>query len=274
MAQKKLLHLGIRGLLFLWTTSLTQPVAAETNSDKSEFVIGNIQFVLLHELAHLIVDDKNVPQLAPPEYIADYIAINMAISGGPDDEAKKFLTQALASAATSFALSWNNANEQERPMPYWDTHALGIQRYYTSICLLYGSSPTEFEPIAPYIPDRRRAGCRAEYQIAAKAYDWLLANYSASEETQNKKEPISFEYGPVRSQVQNRFAKKIRSLNLIENTVNAVDREFDLLRPLTVKMQTCRAAQASWQPLQRELIICYEMLDAFSRMHAMKPSGS
>ena len=171
-----------------------------------------------------------MPQLAPPETIADYIAI-----------------------------SWESSQNLVRPVLYWDTHVLGIQRYYASLCLLYGRAPRSYPALAEYIPDARRAGCRAEYQIAEQGYQWL--------------EAIRYEYGPVRSQVQQKMLGEIRSLNLIENTVGAVDQFFGFSRPLNVKMQRCGKPQASWQPLSRELIIYHEMLDAFSRVYVMREAN-
>src|SRR5512138_2136407 len=48
-------------------------------STPEEFVVANAQFVLMHELAHLVIDEKQVPILGPEEMAADYIAAMLLI---------------------------------------------------------------------------------------------------------------------------------------------------------------------------------------------------
>ena len=39
-----------------------------------EFTVGSFEFALLHELAHLIISEKEVPVLGSVESAADYVA--------------------------------------------------------------------------------------------------------------------------------------------------------------------------------------------------------
>src|SRR5690606_117958 len=58
-------------------TQVDGGVAELFDSTPEEFVVANAQFVLMHELAHLVIDEKSVPILGPEESAADYIAAMM-----------------------------------------------------------------------------------------------------------------------------------------------------------------------------------------------------
>src|SRR5690606_10259582 len=74
-------------------------------STTDEFVVANAQFVLMHELAHLVIEEKRVPILGPEESAADYIAAMMLIRPrtvppeGPDA-----LLRVAVNTADGFAL--------------------------------------------------------------------------------------------------------------------------------------------------------------------------
>ena len=46
----------------------------DIDSDRIEFVIGNIVFVTLHEFSHLIIEDFDIPVLGNGEDAADTLA--------------------------------------------------------------------------------------------------------------------------------------------------------------------------------------------------------
>ncbi len=257
--------LGLIGsTLALCYTSMTH---GDEQSPRTEFVLGNVEFVLLHELAHVVIGDKRVPILGSLESAADYTAIVMAIRGNGNEEAAEFLGRALSDTATAFAASWRLAASNDADIPYWDNHGLGIQRYYAMICLIYGSAPELHGSLADKLPPGRRAGCAAEYRLADEGVQWLVDTYG-SEPDPGERAAIVFDYGPVATANQQRVRDAMQERSMVENTVRAVDAAFHLQRPLKVSMRTCGRPEAAWQPEQRELLICYELLDAFARIHA------
>ncbi len=245
----------------------------QERSAQDNFVLGNFEFVLLHELAHVVVGDNDVPILGPLESAADYTAIIMAIRGDGTETAKSFLTQALRDTATSFATTWRLAEANDVPIPYWDVHALSIQRYYAALCLIYGSNPDANRGLLGDLPEGRAAGCVAEYEMANTGFQWLLDTYGASGDFELNSSLVKFNYGRVVSIRQRQLREEIRELGLLENTVNAVLGLFPPKAPILVTMRVCGQPEAAWQPAKRELVICYEMLDAFSRIHEMRSQG-
>jgi len=154
----------------------------QRDRDAIAFVVGNIQFLLVHEIAHFLIAEKNVPIIGPEENAADYIATLALIREEPLDPAEKDRAlEFLLAAADAFAAAWKTGAELGADVPYWGSHSLSIQRYYQIACLLYGSDPVAFErvPGVAGMPEARAQSCVAEYGKANEAIDSLLA-YSMS----------------------------------------------------------------------------------------------
>lgn len=68
---RKLLTLG---LLCACSFELHAQQQDEKKDAALDFVVGNIKFILLHELAHVVIGEKQIPILGPEESAADYFA--------------------------------------------------------------------------------------------------------------------------------------------------------------------------------------------------------
>jgi hypothetical protein len=228
-----------------------QGMAVEASSRQLDpntltFILGNVQFVLLHELAHFVIDEKDVPVLGPEENAADYIAALMLIRGERLDEAgKKRALQFLLAAADAFSASWDIGSQLNAEVPYWGAHALSIQRYYQIACLLYGSDPVTFKtvPERAALPPSRASGCVREYQKANRAIQWLLDTFG-------------------RRAGDAPGAEVIRSSGLFTRTLDRLRELFVLERPVSLVMRQCHGREAAWIPERRELVLCYELVDA------------
>ncbi|HEX6993709.1 MAG TPA: DUF4344 domain-containing metallopeptidase [Gammaproteobacteria bacterium] len=233
-----------------------------------QFVVANAQFVLMHELAHLVIDEKRVPILGPEESAADYIAAMMLIRPrtvppeGPDA-----LLQVAVSTAEGFALAWRRRERIGAELPYWDNHSLTVQRFSTLACLLYGSNPERFSILVERLdmPEARARSCVKEYERAAHAIDWLFDTY-ARKPTDPPGAPIEirFEEPPTLTSVRMRDA--IERQGFIERTFRFFNEVVALDEPATFVMRSCRLPQAMWLPETRELVLCYELLDAYMAM--------
>ncbi|HNP64193.1 MAG TPA: DUF4344 domain-containing metallopeptidase [Woeseiaceae bacterium] len=243
-------------------------VADDSRQRRLDFVVGNFEFVLLHELAHVVIGDKDVPILGPIESTADYIATTMLLRGDGTEPTATFLNAAVYSAAMSFSTTWHLAQSSDIEIPYWRSHALSIQRHYATLCLLYGSDPSGQSHIVTdlKLPQDRAAGCPTEYAIADRGLRWLIDSYGRESGNLTRAE-ITFRYERPNSQIQRQALEEIRRLNLLELTVQAVEDLFAFEHPMTVVMQVCGRPEAAWQPEQRRLLICYELFDAFAVIH-------
>lgn len=245
------------------------PAVAAGSDDRTLFVAGNVEFLLLHELGHLVISEFGVPVFGPEEVAADYIAVAALLrqqqaGGERGDRARAY----LFAAAEALDASWQRGQDAGADVPYWGAHALNIQRFYQIGCLVHGSDPVANADLPARIglPADRARGCPAEYAQAARSFEWLLATYGRSDGNPAGHR-IDIEYGPTRSRVQQEMRDELRRLGGIEFAVGRVNSLFPLRAPARLVLRTCGRPEAAWQGATRELVICYELLDVFYRLH-------
>lgn len=262
----------IAGLLalLLATGLAAEPQAGPEPLDERSavFVLGNLQFLLVHELAHLVIGELEVPVLGPEEQAADYLAAGALIraerrAGGVDRRDSDY----LLAAADAQRLSWQRGSSRGAPVPYWDTHALTIQRFFQIVCLLYGADPVTYAdlPERAGMPATRAAGCAAEFARADRAISWLIATYGRRP-GEGPGAALDARYEAPPTLVSRRIVAEMQRVGLVEETVARINELFRLPRPATVVMRRCGQAEAAWQPAQRELVLCYELVDLLYRM--------
>jgi hypothetical protein len=227
------------------------------------FVVGNIEYLLVHEIAHLLIAEKNIPIIGPVENAADYIATLALIREEPLDPAQRDRAEGfLRAAAGAFSASWQTGRALDAEVPYWGAHALSIQRYYQIVCLLYGSDPTAF---ADVLEDARLAeakgeGCIVEYARADRAVDWLLLNYG-----RKPGDPpgaaTEIIYGRPPTTVSTGVLRELKSSELLERVVGRLHERFTIEQPFQLVMRRCGRSEAAWISERRELVICYELVD-------------
>ncbi len=230
--------------------------------------MGNVQFVLLHEFAHLLIGEFQIPVFGPEETAADYIAATALLQESMQDPSggQRALDYLLA-AADAFLISWQEIDELGVVMRYWDVHALNIQRFYQVACLIYGSDPQKFAelPQRTGLPQYRARNCAAEYRRADRAVSWLRETYGRRP-ADPPGQPVRVIYEKPGSVAAVQFTEEIRGLRLLENTAARVAEYFALPRKVTIVMRHCRQSESAWLPESQELVICYELLDTFYRL--------
>jgi hypothetical protein len=254
-----------------------QPVYRTQGLDERTltFILGNVQFLLAHELGHLVIGEFEVPVLGPEENAADYIAATALIrTQRRDPERNARYRDYLLAAADAQRLAWEKGTALAVPVPYWDSHALNIQRFYQFVCLLYGADPETYAELPTRIglPAGRAAGCAAEFQHADRAINWLVATYGRKPGTADGT-PIAIRYEQPPSVVAMAVAEEMRRVRLIETSTERVTELFALPRQVTVVMRRCGRSEAAWQPERGELVVCYELLDTFFRLDAARATG-
>lgn len=227
------------------------------------FVLGNVEYLLVHEIAHFLISEKSIPIIGPEENAADYIATLALIREEPldpaqQDRALKF----LVAAAEAFAESWRTGAALGAEVPYWDAHALSIQRYYQVVCLLYGSNPDAFAGVAAAagLPGPRAEGCIGEYARADQAVEWLLTHYGR-QPGDAPGAATEIVYDEPATRVSAAVLRELKGIELLERVTERLHRRFTLERPFGLVMRSCGRAEAAWVPDRRELVICYELID-------------
>lgn len=274
MSTLRALSLGAALLAGLWTgdgaVGQTEPSRGAV-----QFAVGNVEFLVLHEIGHILIAEKNVPILGPEENAADYIATLALLREAPlDPSFNDRALHSLLAAADAFAASWQVGEAVSADVPYWGAHALSIQRFYQIACLLYGSNPKAFAsvPAAAGLPPERAASCTEEYARAERAIAWLIDNYGRHA-GDPPGAPVDVRYEAAPTRVSARIADELKSERLLELIVARLHERFVLARPISVVLRGCGRREAAWVPDRRELVVCYELLDTLYLL-GLKRAGS
>lgn len=128
-----------------------------------------VRFVFLHEIAHALIDQYKLPVAGNEEDAADRCSAYINLKELGDDGVR-----AVKAAADAFAIESKQGNNSERS--YADEHLLREQRFYNSLCMIYGSDPEKHANILKdgYLPKERAVRCRGEYQRAVDSWIKLL----------------------------------------------------------------------------------------------------
>ena len=252
-------------LIFRLAMSSAQDNPPPLDPARIDFVLGNVEFALLHELAHLVIGEMDLPILGPEEQAADYLATMSLLRPieEPPIGRERWLEFALTTA-DAFVILWQLGELTGASFPYWDSHTLSIQRFYTIGCLLYGSSPERFAEIPALIdmPEQRAELCVAEYARAARSIDWLLENFGRTED-EPQTASISVRFEAPHSRVSEYLVGEIQAIGLIDWTLQRLEDLIRLNEDATVIMRSCSIPEAAWVPEDRELVFCYELLDLY-----------
>ncbi len=235
-----------------------------SDSDRIEFVVGNIVFVMLHELSHLVIEDFDVPVLGNGEDAADTLAAVTLIRldrARPESDFR--LIRMLLTAADANRILWQRGLEEDNPVVYLARHPLSVQRAARITCLAYGSDPELLEPLPEIVglPEFRAFWCDEEYDDAEKA--WLWVRDSFVRESLGTATEHQFAYGSTRDPGRQAIREWLVQNEALERTLVHVGRTMLLPDAITLRTRSCGSPDAYWDGNTRELVLCYQLTEAF-----------
>ena len=134
-----------------------------------EKMFDAVRFVFLHEIGHALIDAYKLPVTGGEEDSADRLSafVNLRELG---DEG----VRAVFAAADAFAIESRERPQNARNMA--DEHLQQEQRFYNSLCMIYGSNPQKHSRIVldGYLPKERAVRCQNEYQRTVESWMTLL----------------------------------------------------------------------------------------------------
>lgn len=151
-----------------------------TNRTELDTIIYDaIEFIFYHELGHGLIDVFNIP-----------------FTGREEDAVDQFSTLILLTSETgvesALAGAWffQLLSQLERELTFWGEHSLDLQRFYSIICLVYGSDPERYDHLVireargflasstqGYLPEERAKRCVNEYKTISNSWGTLISNY-------------------------------------------------------------------------------------------------
>jgi len=245
----------------------THPRVKDVPRDKlkatTEFAVGNMLFVLLHEAAHGLISDLGLPVLGREEDAADQFATVTML-----DMKTEFTHRTLVNSAKGWLISDRRARDEGEVVTYYDNHGLDLQRAYNIICLMVGSDNDRFEDLANEmnLPDDRQKTCVFDYSNAQWSWEQALKPHRrAPDQARTKYEII---YGKA-EETFDLFEKVARMTGIVER---AADRLVDLYvwkKPFTIEVLTCGSSGAKWVGSDHKITLCYELAEEFVQMYKL-----
>ena len=126
-------------------------------------------FIFLHELGHALIDGYQLPITANEEDAADRCSSYICIEELGDQG-----VQAIIGAAEFFSIQSKMSKKDDKMMA--DEHLLNGQRFFNSLCMIYGSNPNKYRGIVQngLLPKARAVRCPKEYSRTASSWEKLL----------------------------------------------------------------------------------------------------
>jgi len=136
-----------------------------------ETVRGATVSTFYHELGHALVDAWKIPITGKEEDAVDQLSTLVLIRKTEEGE------RMALDGARSFKV-YADLEKTEKKI-YWDEHSLDEQRFYDTICLIYGHNPEKYEYLVRdgTLPQERAEICPEEYARTQRSWEKLLGPY-------------------------------------------------------------------------------------------------
>ena len=134
-----------------------------------------VRFAFLHEIGHALIDTYNLPVTGNEEDAADRCSAFINLTELGEDG-----VNAVIAAADAFYIEAKSNSSDKRNLA--DEHLLQEQRFYNSLCMLYGSDAEKYAYFKEdrYLPPERAARCPQEYARTVDSWSSLLAPWRKS----------------------------------------------------------------------------------------------
>jgi len=129
-----------------------------------------VRFAFLHEIGHALIYNYKLPITGNEEDAADRCSSFINIEQLGDEGVR-----AVLAAADAFNIEAKQGTVDKRSMA--DEHLLQEQRFYNSLCMLYGSDSSKYDYFVEdgYLPEARAVRCPTEYERTVESWVQLLA---------------------------------------------------------------------------------------------------
>ncbi len=143
-------------------------------SDKKAYdkMFDAVRFAFLHEIGHALIDTYNLPITGNEEDAADRCSTFINLTELGEDG-----VNAVLAAADAFAIESKGNAPDKRNLA--DEHLLQEQRFYNSLCMIYGSNAEKYAYILidNYLPKERAVRCPNEYERTVDSWSDLLRKW-------------------------------------------------------------------------------------------------
>jgi hypothetical protein len=139
---------------------------------REDAIVGPFVQVVLHEIAHALIDILQIPVLGREEDAADQLAAFIMLQFG-----KEAARRTLTGAAHLYRM--DSAAADPTHDDFSDVHGTAAQRFYNTLCMAYGADPSTFNDFVQkkLLPKLRADNCAREYNQIQYAFRMLVLPY-------------------------------------------------------------------------------------------------
>ncbi|MDE1465404.1 DUF4344 domain-containing metallopeptidase [Spartinivicinus poritis] len=150
----------------------TQSDYAKTGVSVEDAMFDALMHTVFHELGHALIDIYQLPVVGQEEDAVDSLATILLIELFEEGQ------EIAISAADLFDLESQDIDEFEEE-DFWDEHSLDVQRYYNTLCYVYGSTPNKYKSLAREagFSKERMELCIDDYERQRDSWFKILKNY-------------------------------------------------------------------------------------------------
>ena len=226
-----------------------------------EFVLGNMLFVVTHEIGHAVIGEMEMPVLGREEDAADAFAIYAALWFGDD-----FSHRILFEATQGWFLSDRRDRNEGNNIAFYGEHGIDLQRAYQVVCFMVGSDPAKFKDLADKtkMPEDRQKTCQRDYGNTAWSWEMMLKSHLRAPDAPKQKIEIIYGEGEGKLEI---YARTFRAIKFLETVAEDLADRFAWPRPFVIEMRSCNEANANWSGKLRRLLICYELAQEFAELY-------
>jgi hypothetical protein len=151
---------------------------SETGISPETATIDSIAHTMLHELAHALIYLYQIPIVGKEEDAADGLA-SVLLNDYFDEGGEMALN-----AADLFNLESQETKELKEA-DFWDDHGLDDQRYYSTICHVYGSNPKKYSNLATDSEFLKEKGdhCIEDYENLTENWHTILEEFMTKDDS-------------------------------------------------------------------------------------------
>ena len=198
-------------------------------------VTGGTLGIFFHELGHGLIDMYQLPVTGREEDVVDEFATMLLLYAR--EEGAEYVPEAI----WGFADLWRIIGKHGSKTPWWDEHTDSMVRFGNVLCLLYGSSPKEFQGLMDkYMEkqDRRQYFCRQEYPEKQAAWMTLLKDHLTVNDGQPKGK-MTVVYGETKTEFGRQFEQTLKEEQLFEGLAEGISKGFILPYDVQIVPKDC-----------------------------------
>ena len=249
--------------LLLATALVAAPVLADEAAILA-IVLNNAEHTLFHESGHALISEFQIPVVGQEEDAVDTFATLTMLE---DDDAARL--ERLLDVAELWLISHERSEAGGEEPDYYSEHDLDTQRGLRIICFIAGEGPGRAHEMSAQwgLPDERAEICEEEYDLALDSWDELLDPYYRPDG-----EPattITVAYGPSPSP----WRSTLLDSELLEYVGEYMAATYDFEDGLSFEAQDCDEANAYWDPENRTVTLCYELLENYEELARIAVEG-